>query len=150
MFFVFSTLILLVFSIDSFRRVRFGFSSRRWIPIRAKVLISEVSEIVGEDSPIYTPRIEYQYLVDGKVYRGKNLFYGNSSTDRHSIANKYVCRFPKGSDVKIYYNPNRHEISVILKGPRKMSLGTEFLSFGALITFWSVSLVAILNVSSGF
>lgn len=95
----------------------------------------------------YVPVIKYSYKVNGKKYFGNSReseSISKPSSDRvvvGEIANKY----PKGESIDIWYNLDKHEISVVnIEGRKTLSkLLTIFLFFLVGVFFiWSDHWVA--------
>lgn len=64
----------------------------------------------------YTPRISYEYAVDGTSYAGDRVRFGLLNL-AHEKASKDICaRYPLGSTATIYYNPANPSESVLERG----------------------------------
>lgn len=85
-------------------------------------------------STLYCPMIAYEYVVDGHHYMQNRLLMGAPvSSNFRSRAQKWVDRYPEGSTVKVYYNPDNPSEAVLERKPG-----------GAVMTLWSVALVLVL------
>ena len=63
----------------------------------------------------YVPKIKYKYRVDGQDYEGDQLSFGFANRASKD-ADKIVARYPEGESVKVFYNPDRPDMSVLEPG----------------------------------
>lgn len=100
--------------------------STTWLPVRAKVLRSEVvreeqRSFGGETYDpartmvYYHPEIEYEYEVGGRQYRSSRLIAVRVNFPR-SEAEAWVARYPAGAVVTARYNPGKPQLSVLQPG----------------------------------
>ena len=76
---------------------------------------------------MYVPRIVYSYDVGGHAYQGDEVGWSTTS-NRQSVADKQVKRYPLGTEVRVFYNPDN---------PAEATLST---SIGMLpVIFWVLS-----------
>jgi len=103
-----------------------------WPCVRGKVVTSEIASAPSGDGHV-RPRIEYVYTVQGSEMRAdciafglERQLYGSSSFAWH-----YLQRYPPGSTVYVFYDPQRPDVSVLEPG---MSLRAFYpLLFGLLL-----------------
>ena len=71
--------------------------------------------------------IAYQYTVDGQQYVGRNIHYGENSTLFQSTVSQTVedeaAKYPAGTDVPVYYNPNKPQQAALNLSLRPGSVG---------------------------
>jgi hypothetical protein len=74
---------------------------------------------VMQSSTSYDPKVLYEYDVDGKTFQGQTIRVGDSffrvSAGGSSEAQKVVDRYPEGSEVYVYYNPDNPAESALEK-----------------------------------
>jgi len=116
-------------------------ASKSWPSVEGKIMRAELSEITrteynefGGTSSIvekvtrYTPRISYQYTVNGKTYTGNQLVpLGEYTTKSYSAARIKMDRYAKGKTVKVFYNPSHPDNVALEPGITNLS----FKSIGA-------------------
>src|SRR5690349_1018849 len=86
--------------------------SQAWPSAGGTVLKSRVSRstifMKGRNVTRYTPLVDYEYSVNGKQYKGKEIMFGWApaySSEGRALA--YVDRYPVGSQVTLFYNPSK-------------------------------------------
>ena len=92
-------------------------SAERWPSVCGSVLVSKVaitSKYGGGKS--YNAEIEYAFTLDGECYKGTNYSYVGAVRTSKSRAEKQASRYAKGSKLRVYYNPNEPEKSVVVPG----------------------------------
>jgi hypothetical protein len=86
----------------------------------------------------YRPEVQYQYELDGKVYRGSRSRYDDrkQSDSDPELAARRAAAHPKGSEVTVFYNPRDPEDALLEPGlaPRDLFFfpGFAFVAFGLL------------------
>ncbi len=108
------------------RRRRMAEESLHWLPVRARIVRSEVTEEVSR-SPgssfsmgpqhmlFYHPEIEYEYEVGGRTCHSNNLIAVHvnfSSAD----AQAWVAKYPAGAVVTARRHPEKPQLSVLEPG----------------------------------
>ena len=77
-----------------------------WPAIPGRVTIARVEESARtrvDDDAFYYPYIEFEYVVEGQVYTGKQGVGRPSNLEFK--AKQTLANHPVGSDVVVYYNP---------------------------------------------
>lgn len=92
-------------AVMDWRRFR---KSQGWVPAAGRILYSNVfvqSGTPGDRS--YQVSIAYTYQVMGQSYQGNQLAFGSEGTgySTRSAAENVAARYPAGSEVTIYYDP---------------------------------------------
>ena len=93
--------------------------SKNWSQTEGLITKSELYKSEGADNSVsYEPLVEYQYEVDGKLYKSKKLYFGSSvgSSFKKRKSKKYVNTFPTNTKVTVYYNELNIKQSVIETG----------------------------------
>jgi hypothetical protein len=88
-----------------------------WPGVSGRVTVARVVESartrVDEDA-FYHPSIEFEYIVAGQVYTGKQAVGRPSNLE--SKAKRTLANYPPGTDVAVYYNPEKpDEARVLMK-----------------------------------
>lgn len=109
----FGALLILV----SLRNAWRGSASRRWPQApgritRSFVLIGDD----GEDGETYTPRIEYEYQVEGTNYRGTVLQQGRIGSWSRKRAERIIAPYSPGASVVVFFDERRPANAVLLPG----------------------------------
>jgi hypothetical protein len=117
--------------------------SKKWETTNGKILTSDVSKMRDTnegDSILYKPEICYSYNVFSEKYISNRIrilfnYYSSSSLRSFKLTNKY----PKDSNVVVFYNPNKPSEAVLEPG-LKMDLIIVFvlaLLFGVVSFYFS-------------
>ena len=135
----FSTIFILIFVAVGLGIAAFG--ARGVIQARASSAWPQVSgeithsEITDSDSS-YSPLVRYKYSVSDRAFAGERICFG---LDRmfagYKFAQRYTQRYPVGSPVAVYYDPDQPSQSVLEPGITKrafipMAFGLGFAIFG--------------------
>ena len=98
--------------VPSLLRFRRGFLSQSWRQVSALVMTSSIDR----SNNIYVPKIIYRYTINSHQYTDDNYSfaasYGSSKSACLAISEKY----PEGSTIKVYVNPENPTMSVIVPG----------------------------------
>jgi hypothetical protein len=109
--------------------------------VEGRVLASELATSQIQSAKLrpasYTPKVSYEYLVDGKRYEGNRIrLYMENSTSEKAMA-RMRDRYPPEARVKVYYDPRDPSIAVLEPGFTVLSFGLFFVGlFGALLTLF--------------
>lgn len=131
--------------------------SQNWPVTKGQITDSHVNRSVdtdseGSTSTTYAASVAYTYDVGGQVYNGRNIAFGfNPSYSNQSKAQATVARYPAGSAVSVYYDPNNPADAVLerqVSGSNVMMiLGIVFTVIGVCLAC-PVMLIAISTVIS--
>ncbi len=104
---------------------------RDWKEAKATILESRTLVISARDNPDkmhWEPLVAYRYEVDGKSYFREKVFAVDTSLPADmSHAEDIVRRYPKGKVVPVFYDPDQHDRSVLVRG------GDNSIRYGKLI-----------------
>lgn len=119
-----------------------AYESRTWPDTQGTVTSSYIGKSSHRDSnnhtsTVYTPKIRYQYQVEGKHYTCNRIEFGGESGGKRSKAKKVVDKYPSGKKVTVYYNPQDPKVAVLKAG---FSWGALF-AFLAGIIFFGVGII---------
>jgi hypothetical protein len=90
------------------------FIRSKWRPVQVKILSSTIAEEEGEDGPLYSPAIRYEYTVDGtrRECDRISLFPKWSSSVRER-SQKVIADFPRGRECSGWANPSNPDEAVL-------------------------------------
>ncbi len=101
--------------------IKEGLNSKNWLRTSGKILSSEleVRETLVENryAKSYRADISYSYCIDKKefiskqVYCGDDIFRGFAYKSR-----KIIKQYPKNKETSIFYNPEKFEEAVLIRG----------------------------------
>lgn len=121
---------LLMFGIIVYLRIAAN-AVKNWSSVPGKVTTSRVSYESSADKTNATPFVVYVYEVDGKTYEENSISPGILTI---SNAEKVVARYPRGSEVTVYYNPKNPSQAVLEKNSQTQTGGMcGVLIFGNLL-----------------
>ncbi len=88
----------------------------------------------------YIPNIVYQYQVDGMDFMGDQISFGSTSSSSPGWAYKMRDQYPEGSEVAVYYDPEKPQEAVLQPGAKGTTyivlvIGVAFAITGVLIFF---------------
>jgi hypothetical protein len=112
-----SAVILIKFGSDILKAQK----SRSWPTASGTVLDSgmEAHQSRDEDGDIkttYGATIQYKYLVDGQEFQGNRRTFSNVRTSSVRNTEKILERYPLGSSVDVFYDPDDPSSSVLEPG----------------------------------
>jgi hypothetical protein len=107
-----------VFLLIYFRQLTKVRASQGWSEVEGTVLESWVRREESDDdeggvSYSYYPEIRYQYKVMGNEYQGEKIAFGGKTGGLRSWANRKVAKYPTGSNVTIFYQPDNPTNAVL-------------------------------------
>lgn len=115
-----------------YNSIKSGMESAKWPFTEGKIIKSEV--VKQEDlhlgsghtkTTTYSAKIEYEYSVSSQNYRGGSIKFGDEYAVKEE-ANKYVHKYPLGATVRVYYNPQKADMSVLEPGLKLNVVGVIF------------------------
>ena len=99
-------------------------ASSAWPTTGGKVITSKVekhkktsgSTRKRRRSTTYKAQVLYEYTVDGIRYSSKKVSFGEYSSSNPTHARQIINRYPEGKNVKVYFNPDKPNVSVLEPG----------------------------------
>lgn len=132
--FVTASIIALVYDRWSWRQLA---GSTSWPSCVGVVTRSDARENVGEGGSSWVFILRYRYVVDGRVYEGRELSFDGMvwSTDPADIE-RMIRHYPEGTQVRVYYDPNRPKQAALTRGAARdrtlAGFSAALLAFGFL------------------
>jgi hypothetical protein len=131
-------LALIGFSFYQRSRLR---ASENWLPIPAMIAHAELLTSATTDSSEYRILVVYEYVANGVQYTGKRIGFGPRSYIRKKRAEAELARYPEGSTVTAYFNPeNPGEAVLVREAPSNvlyLVMGICLLGLAAGIVVWT-------------
>jgi len=94
-------------------------STENWHETKGVILKSQLVDCSSmEGDYTFKPEIEYSYKISDKEFKSKRIYFGGNlmSSYNKKISRKTVEKYPKDSEVSVYYNINNKSVSVLEKG----------------------------------
>ncbi len=113
--------------------------SMSWPTTMGTVKTSEVRRTIGANNEFHS-YIEYEYSVLGSDYVSHTVTFSElmgMQDTRKSVARNAVNKFPAGSSVTVYYDPQNAQKSVLQRGGDStlIIVGGSFMVFSILFLF---------------
>ena len=128
-----------------------------WPTADGRITRSELERFRERGQTMYSADVAYEYALDGKTFGGNRVWFGDDARSSDPTAwRRAVDRYPVGSGVKVYYDPDDPQESVLEPGLTWAGsviylLGLGFLALGAVIVLSALLplLLAIAAILSG-
>jgi hypothetical protein len=118
-------------------------ASLKWPTVEGRVTVSTVERKRSSDSTTYAANVGYDYEVDGEKRMGDTVWFGgNFSSSNSGLARETVDKYPAGSQVRVYYNPEDPDQSVLEPG----AFWTTYMVYGIGLLLFGIGLL----VTGGF
>lgn len=101
------------------RSGRKAHASEHWPTTSGRILTSEVSShrslnSSGTHTTIYEPKIVYEYVVNGQRYQSEQINFSMvAGMSGSGYASTLVGKYPEGSIVPVFYNPDNPSEAVL-------------------------------------
>ena len=94
------------------RDVREFPGSADWPSVRGEVIASEF--FLDDDG--FSRNFEYRYSAEGETYVGSRITFFEYVVFANRVQNeRFIDNHPEGASVRVYYNPNNPESSVLMR-----------------------------------
>ncbi len=122
------------------------YQSGSFANVKGEVLAGTVTQWTGSKGAVhYHPSISYRYEVNGQTYKGNRYRYdGHPSFYNEAEANQVLAAHPKGSEIEVYYNPDKPADAVLSPGLDTADLAFPFLS-GAITNVFLSTLIKLVK-----
>lgn len=97
--------------------VQISKDTKKWPSVRGEMLNSEIDRYdVGENFS-YKTNIEYQYILNKKIYKSNRIFYGDFLRTNFMYTSKGKMKeYIENKELNVYYNPQKPYRSVLKVG----------------------------------
>jgi len=95
--------------------IRKNFDASSWPTVGATIISSEPKQGCGKGSS-YTPRVRYQYTVNGRQYLGEVLAYSMFDCGGFEEMKARTDAYPRGAQVQAHVNPAHPSDAVLVAG----------------------------------
>ncbi|MHA2251186.1 MAG: DUF3592 domain-containing protein [Candidatus Kariarchaeaceae archaeon] len=120
-----------------------AYESNEWEKTSGTVILSEMRTSTDSDGlPSYRPDIRYNYVVEGREYSSSAIYVGGKVGEGLYYTERLLEKYPVGSSLTVFYNPQDHSQSVIepgLKDPHVEPLFQYFFLFVLALIILAVS-----------
>ncbi len=112
-----------VAGVTSWRRtMKRSRASLSWPTVQGRVLASDVLTRYSDQSRYDRASVLYQYVVGGTTYSSDTVFHSAVRLSGNiQRARETVSRYPVGSEVRVYYDPDDPEAAVLVPGTAAFS-----------------------------
>jgi len=138
----------IVMTVISIRQYLLALETYDWPFVTGKITEAKIKRYVTTDNPegdisrqtyeaSYIPKIIYNYQVNGQEYTNNKIQYTSHSKDTKQEAKAVLDMFPDKNSVRIYYDPEKPEKSVLLQGGNNnlWIIGVIFIGLGLVFIF---------------
>ena len=93
-------------------------AAQRWLDAPGKIVSSQVDRRGGSSgrNQYYVPLVSYTYVVNGRERAGSRLRFGTARTRSRAAAEKLLAPYPAGAEIKVRYDPDNPDQSVLEPG----------------------------------
>lgn len=133
-----------------------AWASQTWPTTRGIVQAAAVErlEIDGGPNPnslTYQAAIRYEFQVDGKIYHGNRVSYGDYGSGNPAHAKALAARYGKGKAVMVHYRAANPQICVLEPGTAytwvPLIVGLVFLHIGLLVGYLPFYILKRMEIS---
>lgn len=115
-----------------------GRSSASWPTTQGEVVYSSLEQHMSTDSDgdasvTYGAKVVYNYQVGGQALTGDRRRFSESRSSSARRAQEAVNRYPVGSQVTVYYDPDNPQVSVLETGASAGGVVVPVVTLGLLI-----------------
>lgn len=103
------------FLMDGFYRLAQARAARSWTQTTGEILSSEVA-LSGFHGGWYKPVVSFRYVADGSTYEGDAIQTARAAYASESAAASIAARYPVGSKVAVYFDPQKPWTAVLETG----------------------------------
>jgi len=95
-------------------RKKGNFIRDKWRPVPVKILSSRIVEEEGEDGPLYSADLRYEYTVDGVRYESDRIsLFPKWSSSVRERSEKLIAEFPTGRECSGWVHPVKSSEAVL-------------------------------------
>ena len=108
-------------------------ASGDWPTIQGTVIESRIQEHQSGLHASYKPIVRYEYSVNDEFYSGSVLSLSDYSSQDKFVARKIARKYPFGSNVTVYYNPDNPSEALLEPGFNVLLLFFLFIPIGLFV-----------------
>jgi hypothetical protein len=128
-------------------------AARHWREAPGKVVASQVQRrdlgASTTQTAYYVPQVSYAYVVGGREHQGSRLRFGMPSARTRGGAAAMLARYPAGAEIKVRYDPDAPDQSVLEPGKAGGNLLFMTIFCGAICLFGgAIVVLAIIGLFS--
>lgn len=90
--------------------------SLNWPHVEGEVTSIDISTTRTSNGTSYFPEVHYVYAVEGEVYRGSTIAFGNSGSGRRGDAQRTIANYFEGKVVEVFYQEDAPQVSRLRPG----------------------------------
>src|SRR5215469_3921833 len=91
--------------------------SASWPATTGTIIKTNLVHASGRHNDGYVPGLQYKYEVDGRIYVGTRIdFHTQDSVHAKETAESWLYKYPRGSTVRVYYDPKNPNITILEPG----------------------------------
>ena len=95
---------------------------------------------------IVSPKVIFEYQVNGENYRSSHLANIEVNTASEDLAQSKASKYHTGQQVEVYYNPKRPDYAVLQTGdPTKGALPFGLMIVGGIISIIGIIWLAVFH-----
>ena len=123
-----------------FREVRLGWESKSWETTVGRVEKAEISSKEDADSEIiYSFNLLFSYEVEGQPYQNTRVRPRAIRKQNMHFMSDWLEKYPEGSEVEVFYNPENHAESML--EPGIVAGSWVSMGFGCVVGLFAVILI---------
>ena len=127
-------------------------AAKHWREAPGRVISAQIEERDGGTGSsryvYYVPRIRYAYVVNGREWEGGRLRFGMPSARSPRGAEAMLAPYPAGAEIKVHYDPDKPEDSVL--EPGKMGSNLLVAAIVSAFVFLAGAAIVVLAVMGVF
>ena len=133
--------------VKGFRDLQLAQASPQWPQAQGVIEQSQVAESKTKGKTNYYADIRYQYDVGGTVHSSDRVAFGGYQSPDRAPHEAVVARYPVGSAVTVFYQPEAPELAVLEPG----ASGSSWImpGFGVAFAVVGIGMAVLLPLWSG-
>jgi hypothetical protein len=128
-----------------------GEASEGWPSVAGRVVHSDVARERRSDGTRYWPDVRYEYEVDGRRYTSRQLtaWERRFSIKEAGAARRWADRYPEGSEVTVYYDPDDPHDGILEPGASRRDWAAFYVGVGLIVLGVLITTVVIAKYALG-
>ena len=136
-----SALIGVMAAVIGGRSLATGINSKTWNSVRGRIVGSYLEEHrQSKGTRSFTPRITYEYETDGgETVRSQRISFGFDGPSPGFVGRRIISRFPVGSEVDVFIDPDDPSNTIIDPG----AAASSWFALGLGLTLTAIGFVLL-------